>query len=648
MRAAASLGGNTQASEEAARLIATAEERALHAGRVLAARTQRNARRPNGDDKVAAPLARAVGSRAGRFLRNPVEDYLHRLQQDVVHGRWDALGRAVPLGTVGQRLTVRLPPAFTDGRAPGERLTVEEYLRGLYEGAARELVAAGAVERAAFVLADLLHQPVTAAQTLTGHGLAALAAELLEGRTEELALAARYWRDAGRVDLAVEMLRTRQSFASVVDALVVTDAELASSLQTAWVDDCLARGDVAAAVTAAWPVPPLRAVVLHRVVSWWPRGGRDDGPALGLLAGGAPDTPAPLDVLPTANRERVAATAARGIAALAQRKVASALQPPVFPRHVWASGPAGLLDLRDAVALPDGSLIAALGPGGAILVDGDGATAGRWEGHCDRIVMADHGTIALLEGRSHGDSRHVRRLDLDAHEVVAQWQLTAPSATDTFDGGLFPIIDGTSLTLVDTTSASPKVILREPLSGHRVIAVTRWQASLAVLTAASSGAAGEVDVWAFDQPGFKLVRRQRLVLPRAADVTPGHLALTCLGAVLTAAPGTSGERMRWYDTQGRMTNGQTPTQGWTGLAAAGPYSAVTSCTDDGAVANVLSWRNAVGTRWPGEIVEAVFPDADQTHVRLLGDTLTIHDNTGRALALDLPTGELLVDRTLAI
>jgi hypothetical protein len=169
LRAAASLDDEGRVLE-AEGLIEAAEERAIHAGRVQASRTSRKAQRSSGaatgDHKVAAPITRVVGSAMGRFLRNPVEDYLHDLQQDLTGGRSQALARAVPVGGVGRRLTVRLPTAFPGPRGAGERLTIEEYLRGLYEGVIEELVTAGEVERAAFVLADLLDRPVTAAELL--------------------------------------------------------------------------------------------------------------------------------------------------------------------------------------------------------------------------------------------------------------------------------------------------------------------------------------------------------------------------------------------------------------------------------------------------------------------------------------------------
>ncbi|HET9654733.1 MAG TPA: hypothetical protein VFP72_05230 [Kineosporiaceae bacterium] len=587
-----------------------------------------------------------MASSAGRLLRTPVENYLHDLQQDLTGGRWEALARAVPLGKAGQRLRVRLPPPLPHARNAGDHLTVDDYLRELYEGVVGELLAAGAVERAAFVQADLLHQPVAAARLLAEHGRYALAAELLEGRTDELAVAARYWHAAGRDDLAVEMLRTRGGFAAAVDALVVTDPELAASLHGAWVDDCLARGDVAGALTAGWPVPHLRAVVLQRAMSWVPRGGGADGPALALLAGGAPETATPLDVLPPAARDRITELADRELAELARRKVVSTLQPPQFPRLVHAPGPAGPVDLRDAVVMPDGSVVAALGPQGAVLQRSDGTAVRRWDGHVDRLIVADHGSAVLLEGPGAGDARRLRRLDLDGREVVAEWQLTARPATDTFDGGLLPVVEGTALCLVDTTAARPKVVLREELSGCRVIAASRWNTQLAVLTAARSGVAGETEVWVFALPGMDLLRRQSLVLPQAAETTPGHVTLTCLGAVLAASPGTSGRRMRWYDVDGQMSNGEAPGPGWTGLAAAGPYCTVASHTGDEAVAQVLSWRNAPSTRWPSEILRASFPGAARTQVRLAAEILTVHDDTGRVLAVDLTTGEQRADHTV--
>lgn len=139
--------------------------------------------------------------------------YLNKLTRLLEKGDWfEALRHAVPLGGeefrpfVGQ---LRPRSELTIGARPqpagAVRLQGEDYLRTLYRRAFDHLDKAGDVDKAAFVLAELLQEHQQAVLYLEKHKRYRVAARLAEARNLAPNLRIRLWFQAGETDLALQL-----------------------------------------------------------------------------------------------------------------------------------------------------------------------------------------------------------------------------------------------------------------------------------------------------------------------------------------------------------------------------------------------------------------------------------------------------------
>lgn len=249
------------------------------AGTALAAREDE---RPPGRSWLSA-LSRGLGTLALRLLvasrmahvvgRRQAE-YLSRMLDMFERGDLDAaLRHAIPLGgdgggepappalgTPSPRSDLAIAPArLAAASALYSGLDLFEELRSRYRRAFEQLERAGDIERAAFVLAELLGADEEAVAFLEKHRRFRLAAEIAEARGLPAGLVVRQWFLAGDVRRAVLLSRARGAFADAVHRLEASGRKReAESLRLAWADSLAEAGSFAAAVSVVWPVEPAR------------------------------------------------------------------------------------------------------------------------------------------------------------------------------------------------------------------------------------------------------------------------------------------------------------------------------------------------------------------------------------------------------
>ena len=131
-------------------------------------------------------------------------------------------------------------------------------LKARYRRAFERLRDQGDFEKAAFVLAELLHADEEAVSFLEKHDKLRLAAELAEARNLPAGLVIRQWFLAGEPARAVRLARKSGAFADAVVRLGATHPEYARTLRLLWAEALAAAGAYPAAVDVVWQLPADR------------------------------------------------------------------------------------------------------------------------------------------------------------------------------------------------------------------------------------------------------------------------------------------------------------------------------------------------------------------------------------------------------
>ena len=205
-------------------------------------------------------------------------EYLERMVEMFDKGDLDsALLHAIPLSDEVAKelgpLPLRTPSPRADleiaasRHATGSGLSLApnlfELLRAKYRAAFERLAARGDIEKAAFVLAELLLANEEAVSFLERHGRLRLAAEIAEARGLAPPLVVRQWFLAGDRARAIRLARRHGAFAEAVARLEPAHKEEANALRLLWANTLAQAGAYAAAVDAALPVPAARALCIE-------------------------------------------------------------------------------------------------------------------------------------------------------------------------------------------------------------------------------------------------------------------------------------------------------------------------------------------------------------------------------------------------
>jgi hypothetical protein len=656
---------------------------------------------------VRSPAGALFRSRHERYVRALAEDFQHARFDEALR-RAIALGGAGGRLTVRLPLPRRGPLTPTPGGTGGGRAvstgpTVEQYLRTLYTHAAEDLERLGRIEEAAFVRADLLASPWDAVLLLERHGRYTLAAELAEGGHLDPAVGIRLWWKAGKRDRAVDLARLRGGFADAVQYLHRKDPDAARNLRAEWVRRLLDAGDLDAAVDAAWADPSLRDLVLPHlpagIATGGPSGARllahlvthRPAPAtveasLGVLTSTGTDLAAARTAFITvlgrlrcdepATDRRLASAALRLLtreptllaqtADSAARRVVRDLRgradpllvadvpPPTITRppsparpvEVEASPVPGQQTVADAVALPAGVLVG-LGDSGARLLTADGRVRARWDARADQLVVADHGRTALLLGWGE-TTLDVHHLDLTTRKLRHWAHLRARRALGSFDGALLVVIDDDGLAVLDTTAPHPRAVWRELGAGIAVHDLARgpdW------MTALVHGPAVSVDLlpqlWSWSLPQMRLHHRSPIQLTPPHG--PGELvSFAAAGTgLLTLHDTDSGRLLTLFGPTGHVLARANAPYAATVLGA-GPLHAVVRPGDGQLSMDVVARWSSTGESWPETAARVRFPQAETLALHHHDAAVTVHDRTGRIVAVDPTDGRILANLTLRV
>lgn len=635
-------------------------------------------------------LSSLIGERYSQYLNDMIDAFE---RGDLM----EALRKAIPLGGAGDGThgPLRLPSPrakldITHQKAGGSVALAPglyERLKALYVRAADRLEAEGRFEEAAFVLAELLNDPLAAVSLLERNGLLERAAELAEAAKLAPEVIVRQWLVAGRRERAVAHARRTRSFDVVVPKLEASDPALGLSLREEWASLLAASGDLARAVEVAWAAPSLRPLAdawidallalggpasarmlarslglhperLDAVLAAFEALGEDRTPdgsralvafADALLA--QPRGGATAAMARTAARALIARSASGHVAGgharvdkLVTHAGDGALRAdlPTWPEAVRpalatlapmvamtvAAADVGAHPVEDAALLPDGRMCLAMGEAGVWIVGRDGRVFARVDAPARTLVMSDHGDRCLAV-IARGEAMRVTRVDLAGRRAALWGDVRVDAWADTFDGEVWFVTAGEEVLQLDLLAARPRALQRMLRLQQGAVArsLHRTPTLLAFMTRGASP-----EVWHYELPRWTLRARKGAAMPDAACVGL-DAAGTRAGITLT-----SRRELRLYDpvmrgTEVTVLDGATPLR--TEMSAA--WGAYAQATRDGVVVTLFD-RTALRPRW-----EATLHGAARVKVRLTEEYVVVCDDRGRVLAVDLRHGDLARD-----
>jgi hypothetical protein len=517
--------------------------------------------------------------RLARFVGRQHAEYLSKMLDLFEHGDLEnALRYAIPLGGEGgpegpmpfspprPRDTLALTAQQRSAWSLGVG-TFYDHLRGRYRAAFEKLDAAGDVDRAAFVLAELLRESAQAVAYLEKHRRFALAAELAEARHLPHEYVVRLWFRAGQRRRAIALARRHGCFALAVERLERDDPEAAAALRLVWADACASAGDYVGAATVARGIPSAEPLVAGWIERALAVGGAAAATATllkleidpttfgdvrermrALLSEPSvlaqPERQAFLTALstcsasaaPTLARAAVravkagrlaiasslvdalvkkAADPSLGLHALRAPTIDRATLPPgdaeatpvALPSFRRTDGDGGGLAVYDAAVVAHGRLLVALGELGVRLVGLDGRTLARFDAPASALVVSARGDRALAVMPRDG-AIEVARLDVVERRVQRCGLLDVSSFARSFDGATWYVgREGEILALDATTEDFPAAWHTAMPPGVHVAEIQWRERELVVVGAPVGGSPGAV-VEVFELPGATLRHRR--------------------------------------------------------------------------------------------------------------------------------------------
>jgi hypothetical protein len=580
-----------------------------------------------------------------------------------------------------------------------------EHLKRLYRAAFERLRDQGRIDEAAFVLAELLHEDEEAVAFLERHGKLRLAAEMAEGRGLPPGLVVRQWWLAGERERAVLLARRHQAWGDALIRLEQSDPEQARQLRVMWGGILAASGDFAQAVTVVWPVEEARRLALGWLDQVIALGGVPAAQALPRKLALAPESAAEIrtaiaallaqegsegawlrhtlaEALRTGDRTPAAYAVARATARALARDVAAGEGPttaeevkklvafstdsalrtdlpilteptrtPLAERleplsYRIEAGDGGVYPVVDAAYLSNGRCVVALGEAGVRLLSREGKTVAHFDQPAHRLVISDHEdrVIALAE---RGGVYRLSQIDLQARTVRAWCEAELTAFAETFDGSTWLVGTGKDFVSLDAMSTRLESLWRTRDIG-RITAISRQRDRASLLQVNRDAEDDDNwERWNYELPS--LVLRHRLPLHWSRnDCAETHCAVSAAGAtgqldwLLPDDPDNvdlklvvEGLAVTRDEAAPLVLEASDPTEFPLGVALSEEWIAITRP----AAAGVTCWIASMEKRRLR--AELYLEGARSARLRLHPEHLTLCDDRGRVLVLELSQGQLL-------
>ncbi|MFG6457330.1 bpX6 domain-containing protein [Roseateles sp. BYS96W] len=691
-------GSGQAASPGAATAASTAAAPGLRARRPLGRLVPPRWRQWAARLSLTTGLARLLGAQHAAYMR--------RMLAMFDEGRLDdALRHAVPLGGNGQSLGQsfgRLGPRsdLQLGDGVGARASVdfgpelERHLRTLYRRAAQQLEAAGRLDEAVFVLAELMQLRQEALDLLERHGRAADAAELAFRWDLPAAQIVRLYAVAGDWRRAVLVARRDNAFAAAVDLLQSRWPDAAAQLRSAWAQALTARGCWLEAVQVLWPLAAERGQALAwldtasaaggavavRALAWRAHGWPDTLPAHEALAealqtdaGLAAERQALIDELlrlpkPVSPATRRLATLMAGptladalsgsaggrdlaqlraLVELAGDAALSADLPTLkagalpAPRPLQQAKeavhcelpPGGLQAVLDAVPLPDGELLLALGESGAVRLDARGRRLAHFAAPAHQLVPADGGGSALALARR-DDAWRVSRLDITSGRWTDLGMHRLDAFAHRFDGTGWTVATGRRVDVLDVQSPQLRDVLWRVADLPGPVLQIERDDSKEYWWLGPPTPDAHAQQWIYLHAGRRLLSRLEAPPSTPPALTRGMVAGHGLVDLLLAQPADARARvhLRHVASEGGLQGEGIVLEGAEVKAAAQDWLLMARFDGEHDLLELAHWQTGrLHARWH-------WPEADAPVARFHDGRWLLTDARGRVAVLDTATG----------
>jgi hypothetical protein len=530
---------------------------------------------------ILTRMAPFVGRRHAERLQRVLEmmdrgEYEEALRHAIpVGGPVDEKIAHVALGHAARRESLNIRPQATHASAIVPfAADVQLHLRETYRRAFERLAALGRNEEAAFVLAELLHANEEAVSFLENVGQRTLAAQLAEARGLPAGLVVRQWFVAGDWARALRVARRTGAFADALARLERRSKQDAVRLRIAWAESLAASGDYVGAHEVAWPAEEARPLARRWLDLAIDAGG----------IGGARALVHKLEIDPEAlstERARVDAALAEPSTAIAfgkailisdarpamrlvARKSARALltlpmnadarkklvsdladragdvslradlpatfgeappllaerEPPIL--HRVREAPSSSATVRDAVRLPNGRTLVALGEAGVRLLSREGRTVCHFDEPASALVVSDAGDRAIALARR-GAHHRIALIDLMRRRARHWHDARLHAWSPDFDGAAWFVAFETSVGSIDVLDEERFAALWQVDVAGQAVALARSRHRLSFAVAAAAGP----ELWRYDVPSMILRWRAPIATPEpfvAAVAASGWMA----------------------------------------------------------------------------------------------------------------------------
>lgn len=192
-------------------------------------------------------------------------------------------------------------------------------------------------------------------------------------------------------------------------------------------------------------------------------------------------------------------------------------------RLEFASADCGSLPIPDAAILADGRMLLALGEVGVKLLTRDGRTITHFDHPAHRLVLSDHGDRAIALARR-GEVWRLTRLDLLERRATDWCEAHLDAFAPSYDGSLWFIGAKGDFYVIDASAEKFEALWRVPDAGERVVDVARTATSCSFLTSGES----RLEKWVYRLPLLTL--RGRTLSP----ALPENVSCLVLRAALSA------------------------------------------------------------------------------------------------------------------
>lgn len=645
--------------------------------------------------RMRKKVAGAVwNSPAGDLVAKQHARYLERTMRMFDEGKLDqalhhaiALGNNAPeeagrirLGMLQPRQNLHLSHRSGGGSVVPTGNDLVAQLRAKYRAAFDKLAAAGDIDRAAFVLAELLGEAQEAVSFLERHQRLVMAAKLAEARKLPDGVLIRQWFIAGDRARAIAIARRTGAFADAVSRLDTTDRVAATALRLLWADHLANVGDFVGAVTVIWAIPNAR-----ELAAAWIRCGIDVGGVAGaqllaraiavdalpypeltnrvvallaarhnsrvqfvhelcrlpatessraiarltlraVLATPCDATQATIESLATATGDAVLRSDLRGASAAARELAFTLLmaRSEIFTveRSTLDGSP---VNICDAVPLPDGNVLLALGELGIRIVTAAGHVVFRSSEPAHHLVLSDFGDRAILLA-PRGGAWRLTRLALITKSIEPWCDARFTSWAASYDGDVWWIGADDGVYAIDALVPTWTALWHVRSENVEVGPMVRQLGNISIWLRSETS-----EIWTYDERTYRLGSRH------AVEITEFVASAVDREAAFGWQPRPDLPSQPCMYLAGTWHILDVPATGPSPMATTADWLVISEVTAQQAVVSLLSIRDRRVR------ATVVLGGATRAAFRIFDNRLLVCDNRGRVIILLLGAGEITHD-----